>query len=82
MVFGWLGYLLARAFFSRRLKWIVVAVLLLVFFSTMLGGLLPTADSNVSWQSHVCGRGRRRRASPGCCTPARRRTGDRRAARP
>ena len=55
MVFGWLGYLLARAFFSRRLKWIAVAVLLLVFFSTMLGGLLPSADSNVSWQSHVCG---------------------------
>ncbi|HEY8301552.1 MAG TPA: rhomboid family intramembrane serine protease [Jatrophihabitans sp.] len=55
MVFGWLGYLLARAFFSRRLKWIAVAVLLLIFFSTLLGGLLPSSDSNVSWQSHLCG---------------------------
>ncbi|MGH8862276.1 MAG: rhomboid family intramembrane serine protease [Jatrophihabitantaceae bacterium] len=55
MIFGWAGYLLARAFFSRRLKWIVVAVLLLVFFGTLLGGALPTGDDRVSWQSHLCG---------------------------
>ena len=55
MIFGWLGYLLARAVFSRRLKWIVVAVFLLIFFGTLLGSLLPTVDSRVSWQSHVCG---------------------------
>jgi membrane associated rhomboid family serine protease len=55
LVFGWLGYLLARAFFSRRLRWIVVAVLVLVFFGTLLIGLLPTFNSEVSWQAHVCG---------------------------
>ena len=55
MIFGWLGYLVARAIFSRRIKWIVVAVFLLVFFGTLLGSLLPTVDSRVSWQSHVCG---------------------------
>jgi membrane associated rhomboid family serine protease len=55
MIFGWLGYLLGRAFFSRRIKWIVVAVFLLVFFGTLLGSLLPTVDSSVSWQSHLCG---------------------------
>ncbi|HEY2297993.1 MAG TPA: rhomboid family intramembrane serine protease [Jatrophihabitans sp.] len=55
MIFGWLGYLLARAIFSRRLRWIVVAVLLLIFFGTLLGSLLPSVDSRVSWQSHVCG---------------------------
>jgi membrane associated rhomboid family serine protease len=55
MVFGWLGYLLARAYFSRRLKWIVVAVLVLVFFGTLLFGLLPAINSDVSWQAHVCG---------------------------
>jgi membrane associated rhomboid family serine protease len=54
LVFGWLGYLLARAVFSRRLKWIAVAILLLVFFGTLLGSLLPTVDSRVSWQSHLC----------------------------
>ena len=55
MVFGWLGYLLARAYFSRRLKWIVVAVLVLVFFGTLLFGLFPTINSDVSWQAHLCG---------------------------
>lgn len=55
MVFGWLGYLLARAVFSRRIKWIAVAVLLLVFFGTLLGSLLPTVDSHVTWQAHLCG---------------------------
>lgn len=55
MIFGWLGYLVARAVFARRVKWIALAVLLLVFFGTLLGGLLPTVDSGVSWQSHICG---------------------------
>jgi membrane associated rhomboid family serine protease len=55
MVFGWLGYLIARAYFSRKLRWIVVAVLVLFFFGTLLGNLMPTFHSNVSWQSHVCG---------------------------
>ena len=55
MVFGWLAYLLARAVFSRQLKWIVVAVLVLLFFGTLLFGLLPSLRSDVSWQAHVCG---------------------------
>ncbi len=55
LVFGWLGYLLARAFFSRRLKWILVAAVVLVFFGSLLAGLLPQLTSDVSWQAHVCG---------------------------
>lgn len=55
MVFGWLGYLLARAYLVRRLKWIIEAVLVLFFFGTLLYGLLPTLHSQVSWQAHVCG---------------------------
>jgi membrane associated rhomboid family serine protease len=55
MVFGWLGYLLARAYFSRKLRWIIVAVLVLVFFGSLLFGLLPSLNSGVSWQAHVCG---------------------------
>jgi membrane associated rhomboid family serine protease len=55
MIFGWLGYLLARAYFTRRFKWILTAVALLLFFGTLLGSLLPTVDAKVSWQAHVCG---------------------------
>ncbi len=55
LVFGWMGYLLARAYFTRRLKWIFTAVALLLFFGALLGSLLPTVDAHVSWQSHLCG---------------------------
>lgn len=55
LVFGWLAYLIARAWFSRRLKWIVVAVLVLAFFGTLLSGLVPVPHSQVSWQAHVAG---------------------------
>lgn len=55
MIFGWLGYLLARAYFSRKFKWIMVAALVLLFFGTLLFGLLPTVSTGVSWQAHLCG---------------------------
>ena len=55
LVFGWLGYLIARAYFSRQLKWIFVAVVVLLFFGTLLTSLLPSFESNVSWESHACG---------------------------
>lgn len=55
LVFGWLGYLIARAYFSRKLRWILVAAIVLVFFGTLLNGLLPSYNSNVSWQAHLCG---------------------------
>jgi membrane associated rhomboid family serine protease len=55
LVFGWIGYLVARAWFSRRLRWIVSAVMVLLFFGTLLNGLLPDLDPRTSWQSHLCG---------------------------
>lgn len=55
LVFGWLGYLLARAWFARTFTWIVVALLVLVFFGSLLSSLLPSLDSKVSWQAHLAG---------------------------
>jgi membrane associated rhomboid family serine protease len=55
LVFGWLGYLVARAYFSRKLKWIFTAIFVLVFFGSLLYGLFPTLHSGVSWQAHLCG---------------------------
>lgn len=49
IVFGWFGYLVARAWYSRQLKFIAVAVLVLAIFSSLLGGLLPRLDSHVFW---------------------------------
>lgn len=55
LVLGWLGYLLGRAYFSRRFLWIVVAIMALLFFGTLLGSLLPSVSDDVSWQGHVAG---------------------------
>jgi membrane associated rhomboid family serine protease len=55
LIFGWLGYLLARAYFSRRLKWIITAVAVLFFFGTLLFSLLPSFTNTVHWEAHVCG---------------------------
>jgi membrane associated rhomboid family serine protease len=54
LIFGWMGYLLARAYFSRRIVWILAAVLVAFFFSGLFSGLLPSINSNGSWQAHVC----------------------------
>ncbi len=57
LVFGWLGYLLARAVFARRVLWILAAVAAAFFFSGLFSGLLPTIGSHSTWQSNVCGFG-------------------------
>jgi membrane associated rhomboid family serine protease len=55
VIFGWLGYLLARAWFSRSIKSIAVAVAVLAVFSSMFSGLLPRLGGNVFWGGHVAG---------------------------
>ena len=55
LVFGWLAYLLGRAYFARKVMWIVAAAFALFFFSGLFSGLVPTVKSNVSWQAHLCG---------------------------
>jgi membrane associated rhomboid family serine protease len=54
LIFGWMGYLLARAYFSRRVVWILAAVLVAFFFSGLFSGLLPSINSETSWQAHLC----------------------------
>lgn len=54
LVFGYLTYLLVRAFFSRRPGQIALAVLLLIVYGSVLWGVLPVA-SGVSWQGHLGG---------------------------
>ncbi len=54
VVFGYLGYLGARAVFERRLLSILVAVLAAVMFGGILRGVLPGADG-ISWEGHLGG---------------------------
>jgi membrane associated rhomboid family serine protease len=55
VVFGWLGYVLARAWFGRKLAWIATAVAVLAVFSSMLSGLLPKLHSNTFWGGQLAG---------------------------
>jgi membrane associated rhomboid family serine protease len=55
VIMGWLGYLLARAYFARSLIAIVAAVAAFLFFGSLLWGLLPTVRHGISWQGHLCG---------------------------
>lgn len=54
LIFGWLGYLFGRAFFTRRLMWILAAIGVAIIFGGMLGGLLPAIGRENSWQAHLC----------------------------
>jgi len=55
LVFGWMGYLVARAVFSRKFTWIVTAIAILIFFGALFGQLVPNYSSAASWQSNLCG---------------------------
>lgn len=53
VLFGWFGYLLARAWYSRNVKFVAVAILVIAIFSSMLTGLLPHVNSHVFWGGHL-----------------------------
>lgn len=53
VVLGWLGYLLARALFGRRVVWIASAVAVAVVFSGLFNGLLPRVHEHEFWGSQL-----------------------------
>jgi len=54
IIFGYLGYLLALAYFERSLSTLLVAIVVGVLYGTMIFGVLPIAKG-VSWQGHLFG---------------------------
>lgn len=54
VIFGLLGYLLARGYYERSAGAIVLAVAALLFYGGMLWGVLPL-QRGVSWQGHLFG---------------------------
>ncbi|WBQ01967.1 rhomboid family intramembrane serine protease [Kribbella sp. CA-293567] len=54
LVFGFAAYLIARGLFNRRLGQVAIGVIVvLVWGSALLGGLLP--QDGISWQGHLFG---------------------------
>nr|WP_312860122.1 rhomboid family intramembrane serine protease [Pseudonocardia bannensis] len=54
VIFGWLAFLLARGFFARSAKQILLAIVLFAFWGGMLFGVLP-GQPGISWQAHLFG---------------------------
>jgi membrane associated rhomboid family serine protease len=54
LIFGYIGYLLARGYFERGLGSIVVAVLVALLYGGALWGVLP-GQPGISWQGHLFG---------------------------
>ncbi|HET6989271.1 MAG TPA: rhomboid family intramembrane serine protease [Kribbella sp.] len=54
LVFGYATYLITRGLFNRRLSQVLIGVVVVVVWgSALLGGLLP--QDGISWQGHLCG---------------------------
>ena len=54
IIFGFIGYLLALAWFTRATPDMVVAVGVLIFYGGMLAGVAPARDGT-SWEGHLFG---------------------------
>jgi membrane associated rhomboid family serine protease len=54
LIFGYLGYLLARGYFERSLWALLLGVVALVLYGGVLWGVLPS-QPGISWQGHLFG---------------------------
>ena len=54
IVFGWFLFLLVRGFYARNGRQILLALVLFLFYGSILWGVLPS-DPSVSWQGHLFG---------------------------
>ncbi len=58
LIFGYLGFLLARGVVERSVVWFLISLAILVGYGELLWGVLPHFGSvmhQVSWQSHLFG---------------------------
>jgi len=56
VVFGFLGFLMGRGIWERRIGSILLSVSVTVLFGSMLFGMLPVlAGVGISWQAHLFG---------------------------
>ena len=54
LIFGYVGYLIARAWYVRSLGAVLAAIVVIVLYGGALLGVLPTT-SGVSWEGHLTG---------------------------
>jgi len=55
VIFGYLGFLLARGWFERKASSILLSAAVAFAFGGMIWGVLPGLYAGVSWESHLFG---------------------------
>ncbi len=55
LVFGYFGFLILRGYFERSFISIAIAVVVLLFYGSLIWGVFPTVQSGVSWLGHLFG---------------------------
>jgi len=54
LIFSLWGYLLLSGWFSRKIKYILVSLILMFFYGGMIFSVLP-GKASVSWEGHLFG---------------------------
>ena len=54
LIFGYVGYLLARGYFERSFASILLALVVAVVYGSVLWGVLP-GQRGISWEGHLAG---------------------------
>jgi len=54
LIFGYLGFLLARGFFERSFQAILLSLVVFFLYGGAIWGVLPSS-TRISWESHLAG---------------------------
>ena len=54
VIFGYLGFLISRGYFERRIGSVIVSLLIGIFYGGLIWGVLP-GQIGISWQGHLFG---------------------------
>jgi len=54
LIYGYFGYLLARALTERRIVWMIAGLTILILYGGFFWGVFPS-DHRISWEAHLCG---------------------------
>ncbi len=54
VIYGILGYLLARGYFRKDFKSVIISLIVFFAYGGMIFGVLPSVPG-MSWESHLCG---------------------------
>jgi len=54
LIFGYFGYLVARGWYERSIRSILIALVTLFFYGGLVLGVLPT-NTYISWEGHLFG---------------------------